>query len=31
VIDTEILYQHIAVDNEELAKLLNIKNVLIAA
>lgn len=31
VIDIEILYQHIAVDNEELAKLLNIKNVLIAA
>ena len=31
VIDIEILYQHIAVDNEELAKLINIKNVLIAA
>ena len=31
VIDIKILYQHIATDNEELAKLINIKNVLIDA
>jgi hypothetical protein len=31
VIDIEILYQHIATDNEELAKFMNIKNTLNAA